>query len=136
MVTEATDLLKYREIIFNELHPDPKQAHTAALLLAGIEGVQETRPITPTLLQISYNIQHISLEQIESALIDEGFNLSCRLIHRLKRALYYYTEETQRANNGCGQANCKCTRKIFINRYTHMNHDCRDPRPEHWRKYL
>jgi hypothetical protein len=136
MSSEDTDLIKYREIAFNELHPDPRQAHTAALLLTGIEGILETRPLGPTLLQISYNILDISLEQIESALADEGFNLSCRLVHRLKRALYYYTEETQRANSGCDQPNCKCTRNIFINRYNRLNHDCRDPRPEHWRKYL
>lgn len=134
MTTNDTNLVKYREVVFNELHPDPKQAHTAAMLLAGIEGIHEVRPLSPTQLQIQYHIFEISLEQIESALVDEGFNLSCKLIHRLKRALYYYTEETERANNGCSSS-CKCTRKIFINRYNQLNHDCRDPRPEHWRKY-
>lgn len=136
MTSEETDLVKYREIAFAELHPDPRQAHTAALLLSDVEGILEIRPLSPQLLQLSYNVLQISLEQIESALIDEGFHLSSRLIYRIRRALYYYTEETQRANNGCSQDNCKCTRKLFINRYSKLNHDCRDPRPEHWRKYL
>jgi hypothetical protein len=136
MTGTETDLVKYREIAFAELHPDPQQAHTAALLLADVEGIQEVRPLSPQLLQLSYNVLEISLEQIENALIEEGFHLSSRMIYRIKRALYYYTEETQRANNGCDQANCKCTRKLFINRYSQLNHECRDPRPEHWRKYL
>ena len=135
---DADDLenLKDRQIFFDELHPDPNQAQTAALMLDGIPGIRSVRSETPILLRIRYNLLDISLEQIESALIETGFHLDNGLLFRLRRALYYYTEETQRANNGCDRGDSNCTRKIFIDQYQRRNHALKDPRPEHWRKYL
>ncbi len=136
MDTVEKDLIKCREIAFAALHPDPAQAHTAALMLAEVQGIIKTSAVSPTLLQVDYHVLHVSLEQIEEALVEVGFHLSSRLIYRVKRALYYYTEETQRANNGCPRGRGACTQKIFINRYSIRDHGCRDHRPEHWRKYL
>ena len=136
MDIEQSEIIKQREIAFAELHPNPDQAETAALLLTGIEGILTAEREEPTLLSIRYNLMQISLEQIESALIETGFHLSTKLLFKLRRALYYYTEETQRANSGCRHGDSKCTRKIFVNRYQQMDHSCRDHRPEHWRKYL
>ena len=130
------ELIKHREIAFAELHPDRTQAHSAAFALSDVPGVLKVQPVNATLLQISYHVLHISLEQIESALTEAGFHLSSRLIWKMKRALYYYTEETQRANNGCVRGNSNCTQRIFISRYARHDHGCRDQRPEHWRKYL
>ncbi len=136
MDREETDTIKQREITFMEMHPDPVQAHTAALILDGLDGILEAEPQSPLLLRIRYDVLKISLEQIENGLAETGFHLSGRLIHKLRRALYYYTEETQRANNGCHHGDPNCTRKIFINRYQQIDHGCRDSRPAHWRKYL
>lgn len=136
MDTGDTDVIKQREIVFTELHPDPEQAHSAARLLVDIEGVIEAYAEHRLLLRIRYHVLQISLEQIEGALVDCGFHLSSKLIHKISRALYYYTEEIQRANNGCSDDDHNSTRKIFINRYEHRNHGCADRRPEHWRKYL
>ena len=136
MDTFETDLIKCREIAFAALHPDPAQARTAALMLADIQGIIKTLAVSPTLLQVNYHVLHVSLEQIEEGLVEVGFHLSSRLIYRVKRALFYYTEETQRANNGCPRGSGNCTQKIFINRYSSMDHGCRDHRPKHWRKYL
>ena len=131
-----TNLIKCREIAFAALHPDPAQADTAALMLADVHGVIRTLPRSPILLEVDYHVLHVSLEQIEGALVEVGFHLSSRLVYRVKRALYYYTEETQRANNGCARGSGNCTQKIFINRYSSIDHRCRDHRPKHWRKYL
>lgn len=136
MDTVEADFIKQREIVFAKLHPDPKQAETAAQLLNDVEGVLEAYATTPILLNIRYHVLLISLEQIDAALVETGFHLSSKLICKLRRALYYYTEETQRANNGCLQGNSNCTRKIFIDRYSRRDHHCQDARPEHWRKYL
>ncbi|WP_260292105.1 hypothetical protein [Sedimenticola hydrogenitrophicus] len=136
MESGDSDVIKFREIVFTELHPDPEQAHSAARLLDGIDGVIEAHPETRLLLKVRYHVLKISLEHIETALIDCGFHLSSKLIYKISRALYYYTEEIQRANNGCSDEDHNSTRKIFINRYEHRNHGCSDPRPEHWRKYL
>lgn len=133
---EKMDFIKHREIVFDAMHPDCDQAHTAVLSLADVEGVHHLQVISPTALRVTYDLLKISLQQIEDALADAGFHLSNKLMFKLRRALYYYTEETQRANAGCPQGDSSCTRKIFIQRYRQLNHGCRDNRPEHWRKYL
>ncbi|MES9936331.1 MAG: hypothetical protein ABW153_07805 [Sedimenticola sp.] len=135
MENQASDLIKQRDIVFMEMHPDPNQAQTAAEHLSKVEGILLAEAESPTQLRIRYHVLEITLEQIETALMEAGFHVSGRLIHKLRRALYYYTEEVQRANNGCPEGQSKCTRKIFINRYQQINHTCRDSRPGHWRKY-
>lgn len=136
MDSNADNKLKHREIAFSKLHPDPNQAQTAILLLADIEGVMHAHFVSPTFMRISYDVMHITLEQIESILDEMGFHLDNRLIYRMKRALYYYTEETQRANSGCNKTDGNCTQKVFVKRYQSTKHGCRDSRPAHWRKYL
>ena len=136
MEANADSLLKHREIAFSKLHPDPNQAQTATLLFSDLEGIKHVHFVSPTFMRISYDVLHITLEQIESILTDLGFHLDNRLIYRMKRALYYYTEETQRANNGCVRGDANCTQKVFIKRYQTIKHGCRDQRPTHWRKYL
>lgn len=136
MELDDSDVIKHREIVFTELHPDPKQAHTAAGLLQEIDGVIEAYAENHLQLRIRYHVLKISLEQIENALTECGFHLSSKLIYKISRALYYYTEEIERANNGCDEEDHNSTRKIFINRYEHRTHGCSDTRPEHWRKYL
>ncbi len=128
--------IKHREIAFRELHPDATQAHTAAVFLNDVDGVLQIEPASATLLKVSYDVLAITLKEIEDALRELGLHLDNRLMFRMKRALYYYTEETLRANCGCPQGPSNCTRKVFALRYQHMNHGCRDQRPEHWRRYL
>ncbi|MCG8428615.1 MAG: hypothetical protein MI754_14775 [Chromatiales bacterium] len=136
MKRDDTDTIKQREIAFTDFHPDPNQAETAAQMLIEISGVLEAHSAGPTLLIVRYNVLEISLEQIERGLIDTGFHLSGRLLHKLKRALYYYTEETQRANCGCSDADMsQTTREIFIKYHSNRAHGCKDLRPEHWRHY-
>jgi hypothetical protein len=130
------DLVKHRDIHFVELHPDPDQASTAATLLAEVAGIIQTIPVSPTLLEVQYELMQVTLEQIETGLTAMGLHIDNRLLYRLKRALYYYTEETERANLGCSRTDSKSTREIFADRYQRMNHQLRDQRPEHWRKYL
>ena len=136
MDADNPEFIKHRDIHFNELHPDPNQAHTAALMLTDIKGIQKVNPVDPLHLQVSYQLMDISLEQIEDGLVELGLHLDNSLIYRLKRSLYYYSEETQRANQGCLQGNSNCTRKIFAEHYQRQDHSCRDERPDHWRKYL
>lgn len=131
-----SEFIKQRQLVFTELHPDPNQAHTAAELLLGIEGIISAEAESRLLLNVRYNVMQITLEQIEAGLLETGFHLSSKLLYALKRALYYYTEETQRANNGCPHGDSNCTKKIFVVRYTHRDHTLQDHRPEHWRKYF
>ena len=75
-------------------------------------------------------------QHIEEALVRCGYHLCSKLIYKLARALYYYTEENQRSNSGCVVDDHNDTRIVFMNRYQHRDHSCADHRPEHWRRYL
>ncbi len=136
METGENDFIKHREIYFRELHPERNQALDATRFLTGVEGIISTTPTTALLLEVSYDLLQISLKQIEDALRELGLHIDNSLMLRIKRALYYYSEETQRANMGCAQGESNCTSKVFALRYRTLNHACRDRRPEHWRRYL
>lgn len=131
-----TDTRKRREIWFREPHPDSSQARSALLLLSGVEGVLELDAPSSTCLKIVYNVCQITLQDIESALDEVGFHLDNSLLSKLRRTLWYYAEDTQRANMGCELDNSNSTRRVFVNRYQKLEHGCRDERPQHWRKYL
>jgi len=128
------ELIKHREIAFCSLHADPDQAKSAMLFFSDVEGVTHLELIDSHKLGISYDIRLLNLQLLEETLTELGFHLDNSLLFKLKRALYYYTEEVQQENLGCSKG--QCTRNIFINRYDRLKHGCRDDRPDYWRKYL
>jgi hypothetical protein len=136
METQGEDLHKRREIAFCTLHPDPNQAGSAAALLLEIDGVHRVEVIDAGTLAVHYHLLAVCLADIETLLQHNGFHLDNRLVHKVKRALYHYMEETQRANLGCANGEANCTQKVFVNRYRKREHGCQDDRPEHWRRYL
>jgi hypothetical protein len=129
-------LAKQREIAFCTLHADKDQAATAVSLLEDLDGMDAVERISPALIRVRYQINHVCLADIEDLLADRGFHLDNALIHRMRRALVHYMEETQRMNMGCGSGESNCTTKVFINRYRKRDHGCQDERPRHWRRYL
>ena len=135
MAVLIEDLKKRRDIHFGEPHPDPRQAHSAAVMLRDVRGVMETNPHTVTILRVVYDIRHITLRDLEGALTEVGFHLDNSLICKLRRTIWYYADDTDRANLGCEQGTSNCTRRIFVARYGERQHGCRDERPQHWRRY-
>ncbi len=105
-------------------------------LIREVEGVVTAHPHSPLCLRVTYDVTYITLQVVEQILAEAGFHLDNSLLTKLKRALFYYTEETQRVNLGYRCDHCKITRDIFISRYQRLPHGCRDERPQHWRKYL
>lgn len=130
------ELIKHREIRFNRLHPDSHQAQTVMLLLSDIDGILGVRLGEGECVQVSYDLSRLSLKIIDEALIELGFHLDNSLLNKLLRALHYYSEEAQCANLGCHSSHSHPSLDIFIQRYQHLPHGCRDYRPEHWRRYL
>ena len=131
-----SERIKHREIAFQEIHPNPDQATTAAHFLIEVDGILSAVPASPTLLQIQYDVLKTTLQEIEEALTELGLHLNTGLFNRLRRALHHYTEETVRANCGCACCELSCTDRLFAKRYQLIEHGCRDERPEHWRRYL
>ncbi len=135
MEAQGDGLLKRREIAFCTLHPDPDQAGSAAALLTETAGIERVEVIDAAMIEIHYHLLATCLADIEALLEQRGFHLDNRLMYKIRRALHYYVEETQRANLGCRQGE-NCTQKVFVNRYRNRDHGCQDDRPEHWRRYL
>ena len=98
-------------------------------------GVQSVQPLSPHALAVVYDLRKITLQGIECALGELGYHLDNSLLCKLKRALFRYTEETQRENLAITQESEIIQREVFVNRYQHVAHGCRDPQPEHWRGY-
>lgn len=136
MSTVSNDVIKHREIMFRGPHHDANQAQTATLILSDIEGILQVRPQHKELILVTYDVSLISLQVIDEFLGELGFHLDNNLLMKLRRALYYYTEELQQEVLGCRRGRGNCTQAVFINRYRQLEHGCRDVRPDHWRQYL
>jgi hypothetical protein len=134
-MSEAEELIKRRELRFCHLHPDPDQARSALLLLSDATGVLDISLADELCLYITYDVRYLTLDATEKVLTRLGYHLDNRLLYRMKRALYHYSEETQRANLGVSETTDNTT-QVFVKRYSSNYHGCRDKRPEHWRKYL
>jgi hypothetical protein len=130
--------VKHREIGFRDPHPDPHQATTALVLLADIEGIVHASIPDPARnsVRVSYDLSRICLRVVEALLQELGFHLDNSLMSRLKRALYYYTEENEMQSQSAHDSQDYSTREIFMRCYRCKMHGCRDERPEHWRNYL
>jgi len=105
------------------------------LLLMEINGIEDIRALTQDCVQVRYDLRTITLEVIETGLQEVGFHLDNNLLFKLKRALFYYTEETQLMNLGQLHDQASSTLDIFINCYHQRQHGCRDERPPHLRHY-
>jgi hypothetical protein len=130
------DRIKHRQLCFDGVHPNPDQARTAADLLSGEPGIIKAHAVKPLVLEVTYDLHFTKLEEIESAITELGLHLDAPLSYRIKRALWYYTEDTYRANNNSDHSQIDCTKKVFATRYENLDHSLRDHRPEHWRRYL
>lgn len=137
-MSAGSDLIKHREIAFGEPHPDTRQAHSAMLLLSDVDGITQVDLLDEQRIGVSYDIRSLSFIEIEDALTEVGFHIDQGLLHKLKRALWTYTEATQRENLGLEPNVCggSCAQRIFVRQYGNRAHGCRDDRPSHWRHYL
>ena len=108
-------LEKVRRITFaEEPHWQCEQAFQSLRTLQDLEvrALEHQRT-----LEIRYSVLDHSLEMIEAALREAGFQLDNRLIVRLQRALIYYSEETQRHNLLSPERLIKQSNKVFVKVY-------------------
>lgn len=131
----TTDFIKTREIHFRNVDPHSNDAREAMRLLLGVRGIGETRALMDDCIQISYDIRQVTLQALEAALTEVGFHLDNNLLVKMKRALFYYTEETQLMNLGYQHSQANSTLDIFVSCYQQREHGCRDERPEYLRHY-
>lgn len=137
-MVEIPVLLKQREVWLRGPLDPQLGVDQAMTMLKDAEGVHQVTRLDNMHLSLSYDLHKISLQQIESALAEVGFHLDNSLMVKLKRALYYYTEENERHNLGLSELTCSsgCAVKVFAAHFRSADHGCRDPRPDHLRRYL
>ncbi|WP_455220525.1 hypothetical protein [Kaarinaea lacus] len=135
MTIENHELIKHREILFMSPQLEKDPAASAIALLNDIEGIIATSRLHAFGIHVTYHLAKITLNDIEDALQEIGFHLDNSVLSKLKRALFYYAEDTQLANLGYDHPESKSTLEIFINRYNQLQHGCRDERPVHYRHY-
>ncbi len=131
------DVIKTREIRFTRYgvnqsndqgHID--QAGKALSSLAEVDGIEAMSVAGVNVLQISYDVRQLTLQMLESALREAGFNLDLSITCQIKRSLFAYCEEAQRSSLGIEQAQ-KDSRSIAIPEI-----GAHDPRPDNWRHYV
>ena len=125
----CNDIIKEREIRFKLSSQD--QARKAELLLKDVPGVQTIAALTQNSLRIRYSVEALTLQMIENALREVGFDLDDGLVNRLKRAVFSYCEDALRASIGVDQHNSDDTPSLSL-----PNPSLQDPRPHDWRKYV
>jgi len=130
------DFIKQHEIHFRNVDPAANDAHETLRLLLEVQGIADICALTQDCIQVRYDIRHITLQDIETALSEVGFHLDNSLPSKMKRALFYYTEETQLMNWGYQHDQASSTLDIFVSCYNQRQHGCRDERPEYMRHYL
>jgi hypothetical protein len=125
----CNDIIKNREIRFKLSTPD--QAQKAEQLLNDVPGVESIVATAPDCLYIQYSVETLTLQMIESALRDVGFDLDDGIITRVKRAVYSYCEDALRASIGIDETATGKTAALNLS-----HHALQDPRPHDWRKYV
>jgi len=131
----TTDFIKTREIHFCNVDPTSNDARETLRLLLGTPGIEDILTLSTRCIQVSYDIRQVTLQTLEAALMEVGFHLDDSLLIKMKRALFYYTEETQLMNLGHQHDQASSTLDIFVNCYNQRKHGCRDHRPKYLRHY-
>ena len=122
----CNDIIKNRTIRFKLSEPD--QAEKARQVLADVPGIEHLEVFDSDCLSISYTVEELTLQMIESALREVGFELDDSIVSNLKRAVFSYCEEALRASIGIDQAGAQP--KIKLQRSS------LGPRADDWRRYV
>ncbi len=121
------DIIKQR--IIHLQSNDPQVAKRASELLSAVPGVSRARATGEGRIRIHYDVRELTLQMIEQALQDIGFDLSRSIGCRIKRGLAAYCEDALRESLGINQPPQK-QRALKLN--TSTPHD---PRPYQWRNF-
>jgi hypothetical protein len=108
---------------------DPEMVARAKDLLAAVQGVSKARQTGPDRLSIHYDVRELSLQMLEQALQDVGFDLSSSIRCRIQRSLIAYCEDTLRESLGVTATGNDEHKLELRPKQSH------DPRPYHWRNY-
>lgn len=125
---------KERTILFGKLPPG--QVPKAGGFLGTLERL-EVEPHDERLsIDVAYDLHDHSLEELETALQNNGFHLDSTLMTKLLRAWVYYVEETQLHNLGAPERLLKKSQnEAYTQAWERHPHGDHDETPPEWREY-
>ena len=123
------DVIKTRELQFLSKLPGVDAAEKAQRLLSRVKGIEAVELVRPGRLSLRYDVRLLTLQMIEAALRDVGFFLDNKLTTRIRRSLFAYCEDAQRASLGVEHD----AEHVIL---SHPDSATHDPRPHNWRNYL
>ena len=127
-------LRKERTVLFAKLPPG--QVPEASVFLKKIEQLDVDPRLEHYAIDIAYDLREHSLEELETALTDQGFHLDSTLMSKLMRALIYYVEETQMHNLDAPDCLLKKSQhEAYTNAWERHPHGDHDDTPPEWREY-
>ena len=129
----GSGIAKTREICFKSYPVG--QVHQAQRSLAALRGVQVEAGRHERALIVHYNVLDYTLELLEEALVNAGFQLERPLLVRLHRALIYYVEDTQVHNLRSPERLIKQSHEVYINAYAAHPHGDHDDTPPDLREF-
>ena len=95
----SQQVIKNREIHFCSIHANPDQAHSAVFIVNDLDGVLMSHALDNHRIKLAYDLDKITLEEIEFILSNEGFHLDNSLLAKIKRSIVFYCEEASRENS-------------------------------------
>ncbi len=129
---------KQREILFAaaDAATHANQIEQAYMLLGGLPNCTVQRSSKPNTLLVSYSLEDYTLEGLERALEQEGFQLDHSLLHSIGRQIIYYCEDTACHNMDIPDHPTKMREKeVFVKVYDQHLHGDHDDTPPESRKY-
>ena len=133
-MANLSELDKQREIIFS---PAPEgQLERAREFLSGLPDCSVVYLGAENTLSVAYNLQQHTLEELESLLVEKGFQLDHSVLRNIERNIIYYCEDTICHNMDVpAHRTKKNEREVFIQAYEHEPHGDLDESPPELRDY-
>ena len=124
------DIIKCRSIRFSYRMPDSDHAEKARQLLNDVPGIETLSIVHTHCLRVQYDVRKLTLQMLESALCEVGFELDNSLLSRLKRGICAYCEDAHRSTLHVDELSHEHPSLDDADTITH------DPRPDNWRNYV
>ncbi|CAG1003332.1 hypothetical protein RHDC4_03373 [Rhodocyclaceae bacterium] len=123
---------KHREIRFNKLRL--WQVEQARALLESLENLEDAPGVLPNSLSDWYEVSDYTMEDLETALINQGFHLENTLYCKIIRALVYFSEDTQLRNMSQPERLIKKSHEVYSKAWEHHPHGDHDDTPPELRR--
>lgn len=123
---------KHREIRFNKLRL--WQVEQAKALLESLENLEVAPGVLPNSLSVWYEVTDYTMEDLETALINQGFHLENTLYCKIIRALVYFSEDTQLRNMSQPERLIKKSHEVYSKAWEHHPHGDHDDTPPELRR--